>query len=337
MNKIFDVLDIALPVTSESLELRRNYKKGKITSAFDLLNHGADAYWRTSGSQGQQQALRRSFQSLTHLYTDRIVPDIQDIRRMEELLGPYHLLDIPEGAREQSRIPATDIKNFDIRIDNLRFKNILNGISLDVPQGSFVTIKGPSGIGKSTLFRHLVGLYEAVPGNVQYGGVDIDGIKKFGKDSLYSKIGYANQNPQILEDMTLRENLLLWTRSEVPPGRVESVLRDLKLDQLIKRLDSKNKHFSGGELRRIGIARALLKDPKILYLDEPTANLDAKSTRQVMSVISQLRKKRPDMTVVAITHDPVFENIAEQVVDFEKLNASKKLGNNQVFEARARP
>jgi len=256
---------------------------------------------------------------------------------MEELLGPYHLLDIPEGAREQSRIPATDIKNFDIRIDNLRFKNILNGISLDVPQGSFVTIKGPSGIGKSTLFRHLVGLYEAVPGNVQYGGVDIDGIKKFGKDSLYSKIGYANQNPQILEDMTLRENLLLWTRSEVPPGRVESVLRDLKLDQLIKRLDSKNKHFSGGELRRIGIARALLKDPKILYLDEPTANLDAKSTRQVMSVISQLRKKRPDMTVVAITHDPVFENIAEQVVDFEKLNASKKLGNNQVFEARARP
>ena len=105
------------------------------------------------------------------------------------------------------------------------------------------------------------------------------------------------------------------------------------------RLDTKTKHFSGGELRRIGIARALLKDPKVLFLDEPTANLDAASTLQVMNIITELRRKRPEMTVVAITHDPVFEKIAEKIVDFEKINpkvTTLTLGEGQVFEAKAK-
>lgn len=118
------------------------------------------------------------------------------------------------------------------------------------------------------------------------------------------------------------------------------MLHDLRLDQIVSRLDSTVKHFSGGELRRIGIARALLKDPKVLFLDEPTANLDEASAKQVLDIIKQMRKTRPDMTVVAVTHDPNFEAIAEKIVDFAQVNTPKdtkaeSLGNRQVFYASA--
>lgn len=253
-------------------------------------------------------------------YVNKIQPAIQDIKRMEELLGPYDQVDTPEGPREKARMAVDALGNFDISVKNLSFKDILHDVSLDIPQGSFVTIKGPSGIGKTTFFRHLMGLYGAKEGAVQYGGVDLQNIKKFGEQSIYSKIAYANQNPQFFENMTLRENLLLWTKKPTTDIEIRQTLHDLRLDGLIDRLDSKVKHYSGGELRRIGIARALLKDPRVLFLDEPTANLDAESTKQVLEIIKGLRVKRKDMTVVAVTHDPSFEAIAEQIVDFKEIN-----------------
>ena len=346
MNKLFDLLDISVPLTTEGFKLWKEIKGGinKETNqpymADDMFNSLADAYFRVTGSKGEQQDLRQMTLQKTHLYVNRIIPDIQDIKRMEDLLGPYDLLDHPQGLREMGRKPVSELERFDIKVENLRFKNILRGVSLDIPQGSFVTIKGPSGIGKSTLFRHLVGLYPGDSGSVKYGGTDIDGIKKYGDGSIFTKIAYANQNPQYFEDMTLRDNLLLWTPKDIPNERIESVLKDLKLDAIVDRLDTKTKHFSGGEMRRIGIARALLKDPKVLYLDEPTANLDAASTLQVMKIIQELRKTRPDMTVVAITHDPVFERIAEKVVDFAEINKQMvpiTLGDRQVLEAIAKP
>lgn len=352
INKLFDVLDVAVPIVTEAKSWRDLKKAGRLQfekpdgtiedrelNAEDMFVHIINGYFRVTGSKAEQQMLRQSFLQLTHLYVDKIIPYIEDVRRMEELLGPYDELDHPMGLRERARIQASQVKNFDISVKDLRFKDILHGVSLDIPQGVFVTIKGPSGIGKSTLFRHLVGLYEGDSGSVQYGGVGIDGIKKYGPESLYTQIAYANQNPQYFEDMTLRENLLLWTPKQVPDEKIESVLKDLRLDQLLDRLDTKSKHFSGGEMRRIGIARALLKDPKVLFLDEPTANLDAISSQQVMNIIQELRKKRPDMTVVAITHDPVFEKIAERIVDFEQLNrkpSAPDLKDNQVFEAKAK-
>jgi len=351
INQLFDFLDIGVPLVTEGAGVATMIKDGKVTwsdemgalqskklTMEDLFYQGIQAGFRISGSKAEQQMLRQSFLQLTHLYVDRIIPDIQDIKRMEELLGPYLLLDHPMGLKERSRVPVTTLPNFDIHVRDLTFKHILRGVNLDIPAGSFVTIKGPSGIGKSTLFRHLVGLYEGESGAITYGGTPIDTIKKYGHDSLYSKIAYANQNPQYFEDMTLRDNLLLWTQKNIPNERIETVLNDLNLGHIMDRLDTKTKHFSGGEMRRIGIARALLKDPKVLYLDEPTANLDAESSLMVMKIIQNLRKKRPDMTVIAITHDPVFEKIAEKIVDFEQINPkeTKNLKDNQVFAATAK-
>ena len=276
---------------------------------------------------GEQRSIGWHASALMHSLSERIQPALQDIKRMEELLGPYDQLDKPSGLLEQARKPVSELHNYDIQIQNLQYKNILHNVTLCIPEGSFVTIRGPSGIGKTTLLRHMLGLFGATQGTITYGGFDLGSIKKYGEHSIYSKLAYANQSPLYFENMTLRDNLLLWTQKEVSTDKVKKVLTDLRLTHIVDRLDSKVSHFSGGELRRIGIARALLKDPKVLFLDEPTSNLDQESAGQVLEIVKNMRKIRPDMTVVAVTHDPNFEAIAEQIVDFAEAN---KLGNSHV-------
>ncbi|MFZ5534757.1 MAG: ABC transporter ATP-binding protein [Patescibacteria group bacterium] len=344
MNMFFDVMDVALPFMSEALQFNKQRPPGKL-SGEGAFNFGVDALSRVINSKNQQMELRAAFAGLTRLYVDNIIPDIQDIKRMEELLGKYDALDRPNGPRERARVAVGKLTNTDIRVENLSYKGIINNVSLDIPQGSFVTIKGESGTGKTTFIRNLVGLYTPESGSVTIGGVPIDGIKKYGTESVSSIVGYANQNPQILEGMTLKENLLLWSQQQVPDAVLTKTLKDLRLEHLTDRLDKATKHFSGGELRRIGIARALLKNPKILVLDEPTASLDEASAQQVMDIIQRLRIERPDMTVVAITHDPVFENISERIIDFSQINKSRsseaygnrQLKDHQILEAIARP
>lgn len=342
MNLFFDIMDVGLPLISELWQFSRKPRAGAVSGEL-AFNTGVDALSRIVNSKNQQMEMRSAFAALTRMYVDHIVPDIQDIRRMDDILGKYHELDRPNGPKERARLAVSKLTNTDIRISGISYKNILKNVSLDIPEGAFVTIKGESGTGKTTLIRNLVGLYTPESGSITIGGVPIERIKKYGPESVGSIMGYANQNPQILEGMTLKENLLLWSQRPVSDESVKRVMRDLRLEHLIDRLDTVTKHFSGGELRRIGIARALLKNPKILILDEPTANLDEVSAQQVLSIIQTIRKTRPDMTVVAITHDPAFEHIAERIVDIRDLNrnglhetAAQLLGDHQVLEAIAR-
>lgn len=340
MSRVFDLMDVGIPGATHLRDFYKKIKSG--ISVQEAALTGYSIYQRANFAKSEQMMVRQAFNSVMQLYHERIIPDIQDIQRMEELLGPYDALDVPNGMKEQRRVGVDTLPSYDISIKNLGYKNILNEVSMDIPQGTFVAIKGPSGIGKTTLLRHLVGLYEADRGSMTVGGKPIGDIKKYGDQSLLSHIGYAGQSADLLEGWTLRENLLLGT-SNVTEVATDNVLSDLGLDHLKDRLDTKLKHFSGGEKRRIGIARALLKNPNILILDEPTAHLDAKSTEQVMEIIQQLRKKRPEMTVMAITHDPVFENIAERVIDFAEVNnraileEEVMLKDHQVLEAIARP
>lgn len=344
MNLFFDVMDVGMPLVSELWQFSRKPRSGAVSGEL-AFNTTVDALSRIVNSKNQQMEMRSAFAALTRMYVDQIIPDIQDIQRMDAILGKYDELDRPNGPKERARLPVSKLPNTDIKITGISYKNILRNVSLDIPKGSFVTIKGESGTGKTTLIRNLVGLYTPDSGSITVGGVPIDQIKKYGPESVGSVMGYANQNPQILEGMTLKENLLLWSQQKVPDQAVTKVMRDLRLEHLMDRLDTVTKHFSGGELRRIGIARALLKNPKILVLDEPTANLDEASAQQVLSIIQNIRTTRPDMTVVAITHDPAFENIAEKIVDIRNLNkngttpeiSEPTLNDHQVLEAIARP
>jgi ABC-type multidrug transport system fused ATPase/permease subunit len=247
--------------------------------------------------------LNRPVQNLVDLYFNRFSRYIQDIQRMDEILGEYEKLDLPEGEREKDRVPVSELESYDISIEDLRYKNILRDVSIDIGQGEFITIAGASGAGKSTLLRNLVGLYKPNGGSIKIGGIQNDKIKKYGPESIYSVMSYCNQDPQFFEGMTLRENLLLWSKDEIDDESIKQVLKDLHLDKFSDKLDDEVQYLSGGEKVRIGVARTLIKGAKIMLLDEPTASLDSQSATEVRKIISELSEKYPDTTIIAVTHD----------------------------------
>lgn len=263
--------------------------------------------------------LNRPVQELVNLYFNRFSRYIQDIQRMDEIFGQYEKLDLPEGEREKDRVPVSELENFDISVKNLRYKNILRGVSLDIKQGEFITIAGASGAGKSTLLRNLVGLYKAESGEIEVGGVKNDKVKKYGKESLYSVMSYCNQNPQIFDGMTLRENLLLWSKDEVDDGKIKKVLSDLHLDKFADKLDEEAKHLSGGEKVRIGVARTLIKGAKIMLLDEPTASLDSQAATEVRKIISEINEKYPDTKIICVSHDEELIKTSKRSVNMADL------------------
>jgi len=263
--------------------------------------------------------LNRPVQELINLYFNQFSRYIQDIQRMDEILGQYEKLDLPEGEKETNRVPVSELKNFDISIKNLWYKNILRGVSLDIKQGDFITIAGASGIGKSTLLRNLVGLYKADSGEIEIGGVRKDNIKKYGKESLYSILSYCNQNPQIFDGMTLRENLLLWSKEKVDDEKIKKILSDLRLEKFVDNLDEEVKYLSGGEKVRIGIARALIKNAKIMIFDEPTASLDSQAATEVRKIISEINKKYSDTTIICVSHDEELIKLGKRSVNMADL------------------
>lgn len=264
--------------------------------------------------------LNRPVQELVNLYFNRFSRYIQDIQRMDDILGKYEELDLPEGEKEKDRVPVTELENFDISIKNLRYKNVLRGVSMDIKQGEFLTIAGASGAGKSTLLRNLVGLYKPTGGEIEIGGVDNSKVKKYGKESLYSVMSYCNQSPQIFDGMTLRENLLLWSKEEVEDDRIKKVLGDLHLDKFVDQLDTEVKHLSGGEKVRIGVARTLIKGAKIMLLDEPTASLDSQAATEVRKIIAEINEKYPDTTIICVSHDEGLIKISKRSVDITQLH-----------------
>jgi ABC-type multidrug transport system fused ATPase/permease subunit len=267
------------------------------------------------------QQLNQPITDLVNLYFNRFSKDVQNIKRMEEILGNYETLDLPDGEKEKSRVPVSGLPNFDISIKNLTYKNILRGVNLEIKQGDFLGLVGISGGGKSTLLRNIVGLYQPDDGAVEVGGVKNSEIKKYGSESIYSIMSYCNQSPQIFENKTLRENLVLWSEEEVPEEKIIQVLNDLGLSKLISRLNDRAINLSGGERVRIGLARTLLKGAKVLLLDEPTASLDSENTAEVVKVIKKLRENYPEMTIVCITHDEVLKNEISHLVDIKDLQS----------------
>lgn len=263
--------------------------------------------------------LNRPIAELVELYFDSFARNIQDIQRMEEILGSYEQLDLPEGEKEKDRVSISELENFDISVNNLCYKNILRNVSIDIQQGEFLTITGASGAGKSTFLRSLVGLYKSDGGEIKIGGVKNEQIKKYGPDSIYAAMSYCNQGPQVFDGMTLRENLLLWSKADVADEKIKTILRDLHLDQFVDQLDKELKHLSGGEKVRVGVARTLIKGAKIMLLDEPTASLDSQSAAEVRKIIGEISHKYPETTIICVSHDEELAKISQRSVNITEL------------------
>src|SRR6202043_605254 len=180
----------------------------------------------------------------------------------------------------------------------------LRGIDVEIFPGEFVSIMGPSGCGKSTFLHVIGGLAQATRGNVFLDGNDLTQMTDAARTLLRRhKVGFVFQRFNLLPTLDAYHNIALAQHihgNGFDPHRFEVVANLLGLSQ---RLHHKPSELSGGEQQRVALARAIISEPKIVLADEPTGNLDTKSSEAVLGLLRELNKDL-GQTIVMITHNP---------------------------------
>jgi putative ABC transport system ATP-binding protein len=196
----------------------------------------------------------------------------------------------------------------------------LRGIDLEVLAGEFVAVVGPSGSGKSTLMHILGCLDKPTSGEYLLDGKD---VSKLTDDELSRirnhQIGFVFQGFNLLARTTALENVelpLLYSGSNISPEeRRERAVAALSAVGLADRLEHHPNQLSGGQQQRVAIARALMNNPTILMADEPTGNLDTRTSVEVMEIFQALKEER-GITIVLITHEPEVAQYGSRIVTF---------------------
>ena len=192
---------------------------------------------------------------------------------------------------------------------------ILNGIDLTVRSGEFLAIMGPSGSGKSTLMNMIGCLDRPTGGHVILKGKDINKISDNELAHLRGQeIGFVFQTFNLIPRMTAIQNVELpsFANKKNSENYHEKAKELLKLVGLEDRMDHKTTELSGGQCQRVAIARSLINDPGLILADEPTGNLDSKTTGEIMKMFSDLHEQ--GRTIVMITHDPDIAEFADRMV-----------------------
>lgn len=191
----------------------------------------------------------------------------------------------------------------------------LDGVSFEVSEGEFCAIVGTSGSGKSTLLNMLAGLEKPTRGQVVIGGRHIEKLNenelvKFRRDN----VGFVFQSFHLLGTMNALENvaLPLTFRGESLKSRMKKADEMLKLVGLTKHRKHLPRQMSGGQQQRVGVARALVADPRILYCDEPTGNLDSHTSEDVMRLMQRVVREQ-NRTMVMVTHDDHLARYADRI------------------------
>ena len=215
-----------------------------------------------------------------------------------------------------SSVPVISLKNV-VKVYPLPAGDVtaLRGISLDIMEGEFVAIMGPSGSGKSTLLNQIGSLDVPTSGDLFIAGRN---IREMNDDELTDMrrdtIGYIFQKFNLIPLLTLYENveypLILKYRKRDTTGRPTELLRMVGLEGSM--IEHKPTEISGGQQQRVAIARALANDPKILLCDEPTGNLDSKTSEQIMDLLTDLN--RQGRTIIMVTHNPETAEYAHRTI-----------------------
>jgi len=166
----------------------------------------------------------------------------------------------------------------------------LDGVTLSVESGEFVVLLGPNGAGKTTLFQILTGLFVPDSGVVEINGYD---IRENAVPALGS-LGIVFQTPTLDSELSVLANLKFHTNLHGIPGKIanERIAAELKRFDLVERQKEPMRNLSGGNRRRVELARALLHEPAILLMDEPTVGLDPQSRQDILNAVHELRKER---------------------------------------------
>jgi putative ABC transport system ATP-binding protein len=198
--------------------------------------------------------------------------------------------------------------------------DVLQGVTLDIPQGDFLALMGPSGSGKTTLLNLIGGLDTPTKGSIEVGGDRIDTLSGGRLASWRARhIGFVFQMYNLLPVLTAARNVelpLLLTKLGAA-DRKKRVQTALSVVGLGDRANHYPRQLSGGQEQRVGIARAIVTDPTLLLCDEPTGDLDRKSGDEVLNLLQTLNRDY-NKTIVMVTHDPRAADCARRTLHLEK-------------------
>jgi putative ABC transport system ATP-binding protein len=190
----------------------------------------------------------------------------------------------------------------------------LDGVSVDFTQGAFTAIMGPSGSGKSTLMHCVAGLDQLTSGSVSVGGVQLGDLDEKELTRLRrDQVGFVFQAFNLIPTLTVEENITLPTalaKSKPDRSWLDTVISTVGLGD---RLKHRPDELSGGQRQRVAVARALASQPKVIFADEPTGNLDSRTGGEILSF---MRSAVDEMgqTIVMVTHDPIAASYADRAV-----------------------
>lgn len=216
---------------------------------------------------------------------------------------------------------------------------VLNGISLEVPDGEFVALMGPSGSGKTTLLNLIAGIDRPTSGRVIVGGTDVAALSEGDLARWRSRhIGFIFQFYNLIPVLTAVENVelpLLLTPLSRRERRARAMTA-LRVVGLSDRASHYPRQLSGGQEQRVAIARAIVTDPTVLVADEPTGDLDARSADDILDLLGALNREF-GKTIVMVTHDPRAASRAHTERHLEKGVLSRSVGRHESAENPANP
>lgn len=184
-------------------------------------------------------------------------------------------------------------------------RNVLDGVSVEINQGEFVAVMGPSGSGKSTLMFALSGMDAVESGKVSFDGKELSALSENElADVRRTKMGFVFQQPTLLKNLNILDNIILPSmRDNGKNGAQLAEKAKMLMEQTgIGGLENRDiTQASGGQLQRVGICRALMSNPKVIFGDEPTGALNSTSASEIMEILGEIH--RSGTTIILVTHD----------------------------------
>ena len=202
---------------------------------------------------------------------------------------------------------------------------VLTDISLEIQKGEFASLMGESGSGKSTLLYLMGGLDTQYEGNIYIAGQKMTGMKEAEMSALrLAKIGFVFHFYNLIQNLSVEDNILLPIKmaGKTVPGYQNKLEEILDITGLTAKRHSKPSQLSGGQQQRVSIARAVLSEPEILLADEPTGNLDSKSTTEIMELFKRINEEK-NITVLQVTHSSDTAEYGSRII---RLDSGKLIG-----------
>ncbi len=209
-----------------------------------------------------------------------------------------------EGIHLSKIIEANEI-NKKVQLDPQQELHILKDVDLIIEEGEFVSVMGPSGSGKSTLLYNVSGMDRVTSGSVKFKDQEMTRLKEEELAQIrLEKMGFIFQDINLLKNLSLIDNVMfpaLVARDADKKAVYQKAKKLLQMTGIEKLADNSIIQGSGGQLQRVGICRALINDPEIIFGDEPTGALDSNATEEIMSILAEINRK--GTTIMIVTHD----------------------------------